>query len=414
MQPCFQLGRTASLGKPVWSLWKPLLAVACLAVGCTVAVAGERPPAVSVVTARSGILIDRIRVVGTLVAREESIAKVDLDDIRIVAVEAEAGDIVRRGDVLARLDPTLITIEQGANAARLARADAVIAQVESQIDDAELAHAQAGADMERSRKLRAKGFAAEETFEARQTALKRAVSALALARQSLGVAEADRQIIVAESQEIEARLARTLILAPTDGLILRRSAKVGALTAASGEALFVIARDGEIELDAEVPEADLARLAAGQMAALTVAGQARTISGRVRLLAPEMQAGNRLGRVRISLTSGNGLTVGAFARGEVEIERHGGVYLPPTAVLSRDGQVAVQVVAGGSVGLRHVETGLDTAGRVEILAGLAVGEIVVLRAGNFLVAGDPVSPVETAYPASAVPERPILTSDATP
>jgi len=89
------------------------------------------------------------------------------------------------------------------------------------------------------------------------------------------------------------------------------------------------------------------------------------------------------------------------------------VLLPATAVLSQDGQAVVQTVTAGSVVLRPIETGLRTAGLVEIRSGLAAGELVVLRAGNFLVAGDRVSAVETAYPASTTPERPILTSDAT-
>jgi RND family efflux transporter MFP subunit len=394
------------------SVWTAFVVVALLALGCTVSMAEERPPAVSVVTAGESVLTDRVRVVGSLVAREESIVKVDLADVRIVAVEAEAGDIVQRGDVLARLDATLINIEQSANAARLARADASIKQVESQIEDAALAHVQARADMERSKQLSAKGFAAEETFELRQTTLKRAASALALAQQSLWVAQADRRVIVAEGQEIAARLARTVITAPTDGRILRRTARLGALTSASGEPLFVIAENGEIELDADVPEADFARLAVGQAAGIVVLGRGTPLEGRVRLLAPELQAGSRLGRARISLPQAGNLSVGAFARGEVDIERRGGVFLPATALSDRAGKVTAQVVEDGTVAVRILETGLRTAGLVEIRSGVEAGETVVLRAGNFLVEGDHVTPVDVNYPMAAPSERPILTSDA--
>ncbi|NDV89375.1 efflux RND transporter periplasmic adaptor subunit [Aurantimonas aggregata] len=386
--------------------------LAWLVVGCTVAMPEERPPAVSVVTARASVLTDRVRVVGSLVAREESVVKVDLADVRIVAVEAEAGDIVQRGDVLARLDATLISIEQSANAARLARADAAIQQVESQIEDAALAHVQARADMERSKQLSAKGFAADETLELRQTTLKRAASALALAKQSFWVAQADRRVIIAEGQEIAARLARTVVKAPTDGRILRRAAKLGALTSANGEPLFVIAENGEIELDAEVPEADFARLAVGQAASIMVLGRGTPLEGRVRLLAPELQAGSRLGRARISLPQAGNLSVGAFARGEVDIERRGGVFLPATALSDRAGRVTAQVVEDGTVVVRILETGLRTAGLVEIGSGVEAGETVVLRAGNFLAEGDHVTPVGVDYPMSTSSERPILTSDA--
>ncbi|MCB8836692.1 efflux RND transporter periplasmic adaptor subunit [Aurantimonas sp. VKM B-3413] len=386
--------------------------LASLVIGCTVAMAEERPPAVSVVTAGTSVMTDRVHFVGSLVAREESVVKVDLADVRIVSVEAEAGDIVQRGDVLARLDATLISIEQSANAARLARADAVIKQVESQIEDAALAHVQARADMERSKQLSARGFTADETLELRQTMLKRAASALALAKQSLGVAQADRRVIVAEGQEIAARLARTVIAAPTDGRILRRSAKLGALTSANAEPLFVIAENGEIELDAEIPEADFARLAVGQAAGIVVLGRGTPLEGRVRLLAPELQAGSRLGRARISIPQAGSLSVGAFARGEVDIERRGGVFLPATALSDRAGRVTAQVVEDGTVVIRILETGLRTAGLVEIRSGVEAGETVVLRAGNFLAEGDHVTPVGVDYPMATSSERPILTSDA--
>jgi RND family efflux transporter MFP subunit len=394
------------------SAWTAFVVMASLAIGCGGAMAGERPPAVSVVTASIGELTDQVRVVGSLVAREESIVKVDLDDVRIVSVEAEAGDVVRKGDVLARLDATLISIEQSANAARLARADAAMSQVESQIEDAELAHAQARSDMQRSRQLSDRGFAAAEKLELRETALKRAASSLTLAQQSLRVAQADRRVIVAEGQEIEARLARTVIAAPTDGRILRRAAKVGALTSTSGEPLFVIAEDGEIELDAEVAQADFGRLAVGQSAGVQVPGQAQPIAGHVRLLAPEMHAGSRLGRARISLPQAGGLTVGAFARGEVDIERRGGVIVPAVAVGDPNGKATAQIVKDGVVVARSVVTGLRTAGLVEIRSGIEAGERVVLRAGNFLVEGDRVTPVDVDYPMSTSFEKPILTSEA--
>ncbi|GGD34394.1 efflux RND transporter periplasmic adaptor subunit [Aureimonas glaciei] len=404
--------RPTFLGRPRLILWRLVVVLAGLAIGGGMTMAEDKPIAVSVVTARSGELADLVRVTGSLVAREESLVKVDLADTRIISVEAEAGDMVRQGDVLARLDPTLITIEQKANAVRLARAAAAVAQAQSQIEDAQLAHEQARADRERSGKLRAKGFAAEETLETRQTALMRAASALALARQSLTVAEADRRIIVADGQEIAARLARTVIAAPTGGRILRRSAKVGAMTAAGGDPLFVIAVDGEIELDAEMPEVDFARLAVGQTASIAILGKEAPIEGRVRLLAPELEGRSRLGRARIALSPAGGLSVGAFARGDVEVERRGGVLLPTSAVIARDGGTSVHLVEDGVVLLRPIATGLRAAGLVEISAGVSPGDIVVLKAGNFLVPGDRVSPLDVTYPARMPADHPFLTSDA--
>jgi HlyD family secretion protein len=149
---------------------------------------------------------------------------------------------------------------------------------------------------------------------------------------------------------------------------------------------------GEIELDAEVPEAQLARLQAGQAGEISVAGIG-DIEGRVRLVSPEVDRSTRLGRVRVSLLSDVALRIGAFGRGTIVIASGRGLAVPATTVLFGTGGAYVQEFVDSLVASRRVTIGLQSAGLVEIRQGLAEGDLVIAKSGTFLRDGDPVRPV---------------------
>ena len=98
------------------------------------------------------------------------------------------------------------------------------------------------------------------------------------------------------------------------------------------------------------------------------------------------------GKARIALPGGDGLRVGAFARGTIEVARSEGLVLPVTAIADDGGVSTVQVVKDGVVDTREVKTGLTDAGLIEVTDGLAEGELVVSKAGTFLRSGDKVKP----------------------
>ena len=84
-------------------------------------------------------------------------------------------------------------------------------------------------------------------------------------------------------------------------IVSRRSAKLGATASTSGEPLFRIIEDGAIDLEAEVPEQTLARLAVGMPAKLRLPGVEGEVAGRVRLVNQEVDKASRTGKVRIAL-----------------------------------------------------------------------------------------------------------------
>jgi HlyD family secretion protein len=349
-------------------------------------------PAVTVVPAVEREVVERALVTGTLVPREEILVAPEVEGLRITEVLVEEGARVEAGQVLARLSRDLIEAQLAQAAATLAKAEASIAQAKSQIVQAEAGQTEAQLALERTRALMKGGNTTEAVLEARTAAARLAEGKLAAARDGLRIAEAEKAAAAAQRREIEVRLARTEIKAPAAGIVSRKVARVGASASPAGEALFRIIADGEIELEGEVTELQMPRLKPGAAAEVQI-DPTRSLTGRVRLLYPEVDRSTRLGKVRIALPADPALRIGSFARGTVVVARRTGVAVPLSAVLfEADGAVVLAVVEG-KVEARRVRTGLTAEGFVLIERGIAAGETVVVRAGSFLRHGDPVRPV---------------------
>jgi HlyD family secretion protein len=355
-----------------------------------------RAPAISTVEAREGEIATTATVTGTLVAREEVIVGVDVEGFRIVEVLAEVGDTVKAGQVLARLDAATIDILLAQNTSQLARAEAGIAQARASIAQAEAAKLEADSALERAQSLTGSGVTAQQTLDQRIAAASSAEAQLNSARQGLELAIADKALVEAQRREIDLNMTKTEIKAPTDGLVLSRSARIGAVASPSAEPLFRLAEDSDVELSADVTETSLASLSTGMVVHVTPAGFSQPVEGEVRLISPQIDAASRLGEMRVSLDDNPALRPGAFARGVVEVASSNGVIIPLSALVVIDGKATVQAVVDGRIETRTVTTGLRTADRVEVLTGLEAGDVIVRRAGSFVRDGDAVTAVAQA------------------
>ena len=128
---------------------------------------------------------------------------------------------------------------------------------------------------------------------------------------------------------------------------------------------------------------------------IEVAG-AGVVSGKVRLVSPEVDRSTRLGRVRVFIGDNPALRVGAFARGLIETARGRGLSVPASAILYDADGASVQVVHDGKIATRRVKLGLASGGIAEVREGLAEGDLVVVKSGTFLRDGDLVRPVFAA------------------
>jgi RND family efflux transporter MFP subunit len=350
------------------------------------------PPTVSVAKIVPSRFIETVLVTGTLVPRLEILVAPEVEGLRVLELRVDEGDRVKKGDVMATLVHETLDAQLAQNAASIARADAAIAQARSSIAQAEATMEEARNAFNRAKPLRQSGHIADSVFDQREAAARTAEAAVVAARDGLKVAEAEKAQVEAQRRELDWRRQRTDVKAPEDGLVSRRTARIGAIsTGVTGEPMFRIIARGEIELDAEVPEAQLARMKAGQPAVVTVPGLG-DVSGQVRLVSPEVDRATRLGRVRIGLKSDEPLRIGGFGRGYVTTADTNGLAVPASAVLYGHDGATIQIVQDGKVVTRQVKIGARADGLVEIIEGAAEGDVVVARAGTFLRNGDMVRP----------------------
>ena len=353
-------------------------------------------PTVTVATVAPRPMTDRLIATGNLVARQEALVSAEIDGLRVVELLVDEGDTVTAGQVLARLSRDTLEAQLAQNDATIARAAATIAQATNQIPQAEAALDEAQAALTRTQALRQTGNATQEILEQRTATWRTADARLAASRSGLAIAQADKASAEAQRRELEVKLARTEIRAPVAGLVSRRTVKVGAMAALGGEPMFRIIAKGEVELEAEVLETQLSRLAVGNPVAVTPAG-GTTVEGRIRLLPAEVDSATRLGKVRVSLPASPALRVGAFARAGITVASRSGLAVPSPAVLFSDGGTQrLQVVRDGKIEERPVRTGIVADGWTEILEGVSAGDQVIAKAGAFLRDGDVVRPVVMA------------------
>jgi RND family efflux transporter MFP subunit len=298
---------------------------------------------------------------------------------------------VKKGDVLARLVSDTLEAQLAQNEAGLARAAAAIAQANSAIVQAEARVTETRNAFERAKPLKAAGHMAESAYDQREQAARTAEAQLLAAQDGLKVAQAEKAQIEAQHREINWRRGRTQVLAPADGIISRRMARVGGFAAGAAEPMFRIVAKGEVELDAEVTETRVGALKEGQKARVETAGVG--VEGTVRLVSPEIDKATRLGRVRIYLGDNPALRVGAFARGTVEVARGRGLAVPASAVLYEAEGAFVQAVRNNRIETRRIVPGLAAGALVEVRQGLSQDDLVVARSGTFLREGDAVRPV---------------------
>ena len=320
-------------------------------------------PLISVVAPAVQAVTSNVTFTGAIAARYDMPIANEGDTGRILAVLVDAGDHVRRGQLLARIDDSVIVQQVNRLAASLEQAKAQAAL--------------SAAEYKRAQGVEAAGALSAEDIEKR--------------RATAVTDGANVKVVAAQLAEAEARLARTRIVAPVEGTVLTRNAEVGQIAAPGGTALFRVASGGEVEMRGLIAEQDLAQVKIGQAATVYLTGIAKPFSGTVRLLGAIIDPATRLGDIRIQLKPDPALRPGAFARAEVAVEKAERPVLPQTAVMADSNGSYVLVVNADSKVERHPVrvSGVTEAGAI-ISEGLSGSERVVATAGGFLRDGEQV------------------------
>ena len=290
---------------------------------------------------------------GLLVSREEAAVGSELSGYRVARLYADEGDYVRAGQPLAQLDDTLLRAQVEQQAAVTAQADAEARRV-------------AGLD--------GQGVLSQEQIETRRYQAKAQEAAL---------------------KEIRTRVSRMTITAPVGGLVLQRGVQPGQIAGGGTTPWFTIARDGLVELDAEVNEADLAGIRAGQPAQVSLpSGQ--SVSGVVRLVSPRVDSASRLGKVRVRLPVRSDLRPGGFGRATFGASGASVTAIPESAIrYEADGLFVMTVDSNNRAHQVAVKVGQKGGGWAQLVQGPPAGTRVVLGGASFVTDGDVIRPSTT-------------------
>jgi RND family efflux transporter MFP subunit len=268
---------------------------------------------------------------------------------RIVELCHCEGKTVAKGDVLARLDDR---------------------QVKAQLQELRAREDFAKREMARVTDLLGRGVATTQAFERISADL--------------------RQIQALISVQLE-KLADYTIVAPMDGVVLRRDGEIGEI-AETGQVLFRVGVPKPLQVVAEVNEEDIPRVAIGQTVLLrTDAFAGRRLDGKVHEITPMGDAAAKTYRIRIALPDDTPLYVGMSVEANVVTrEKRSALLVPADAVLGQQ----VLVLDGDRVRLRKVEIGIRGTRNVEILSGVGEGERIASPMPASLPDGSRVHAVE--------------------
>lgn len=356
-----------------------LLAVAALALAACHGPAPSRAEpqharTVTVVRVAPRAIVGALAASGDLTPREEAAVLPEVTGYRVAAVLSDVGEFVKKGQVLVRLDPSLIE-------SQLAQQEALAAQAEVQAVQAEDQAA-------RVRGLDGEGVLSQEQIDQR--------------RYQARAARATAKAQAAALRDVRTRAGKFQVTAPVSGLVLDKTVRPGDLSAGGATPWFRIARDGQIELQAQMSEDDLARLRPGQHAQVTLPSGA-VVTGVVRLISPQIDPQTKLGFVRVTLPVRPDIRAGGFGRAVFTDAAGEAPAVPETAVrYDADGASVMVVQPDNRVKRVAVRTGMRGGGVVQLIDGPPAGARVVQNAASFLLDGDLVRPVEGAVqPAAA-------------
>lgn len=301
------------------------------------------------------------------------------------------GSQVKSGEILARLESNDVTAQMQQTAAGVNVARANLEQGEAELRDAQRA-------LERSRDLLAKKFvspAAHDTVIARH---EKARAALSGYKASIAVAQANLRAA-------QVAVEQTLIRAPFDGVVLTKNANVGDVitpfsSALGSQAAVVTMADmSTLEVEADVSEANLAKVKVGQPCEIQLdALPGQRFRGVVQRTVPTVDRTKATVLVKIRFVDVDARVLPemsakvAFLEKETpEVERTARMVVQPAAVVERDGGSVVFVVKDGKVVRVAVQSGMKIGELVEVIGKVAVGDKVVVRPSEKLRDGSAVA-----------------------
>lgn len=341
---------------------------------------------------------------GTLAAYDQTTASVKVPG-RLRTITVDLGSVVRLGQVIAQVEPQdyNLRVQQAEAALAQARArlglspdgrdDNVNPEETGTVRQARAVLDEARVNRDRSSKLVEQGVVARSDFDSADAAYK-----VALSRYQDAIEEIrNRQAVMAQRRSelslARQQLADTSVRAPLDGIVQEKRASVGEYLAAGAPVVNIVKMD-PLRLRAEVPEREAKNVRSGQNVRVTIDGDTNVYVGQIMRLSPVIAQQSRMLLVEADVRNNGKLRPGAFAHAEIVTNDAQMVAtVPSKAIVTFAGIEKVIVVQNGKALEKPVTTGRRNGEWTEIVAGVNVGDQVIVDPGN-LQSGQPVEVVE--------------------
>jgi RND family efflux transporter MFP subunit len=341
------------------------------------------------------------QVTGTLAAEQDIVLGMKVAG-RIAEITVDLGSAVRKGEPIARIDPTDFELRVRQSEAALQQALVRLGlppdSKQTEVDPeslavvkqakAELSGAKARSD--RALMLDEKGLIAKSDLDAALSAYR-----VAEAKYDDSKDEARNRMGVLAQRRSEFELARqqladTILYAPIDGMVRLRTGNVGQYVAV-GAPVLTIVQMNPLRLRAAVPERHARSVRIGQAVRVMVEGIPGQYEGRVERMSPAVDETNRTLLIEAAVSNPNNvLRPGAFARSEIVVSTGKKSLIVPNSTLATFAGIdRVFIVKDGKAAEKRVKLGRRVEDGVEVLDGLAAGDRVVIQPGD-LNDGDPV------------------------
>lgn len=369
------------------SLFFFALVPALLASGCS---RSGAPPAISPLVVRAEVVrsisaAERqgIATTGTLRARETAVISAQVQG-QIRQVLVRAADRVRAGQLLVVLDDTAMraALHQAQAAEEAAHRQQYAAQTDASL---------AAQTLARYQMLKNENSVSPQEFD--EVKMRAETAQLRLESYAAQTEQAKAAVDGARTQ-----LGYTALHAPFAGIITARLADPGSL-AAPGIPLLEVDRDGPLQADTKVDESLLASVRPGMAVPLAIDGATGTINGVVAQILPAADPASHSFQVKLDLPAAKNLRAGMYATAEFPGSMRQAILAPQSAVTIRGSLACVYALgADGVAQLRYITLGSTHGDQVEVLSGLAPGELLVNHPGDRDLAGKRIEAVQGAQP----------------
>jgi membrane fusion protein (multidrug efflux system) len=346
-------------------------------------VAARPPVAVEVTKVRSTEITGAIEVTGSLSYKFGAEVKSEYTG-SVTDVFVNEWVRVKKDDPLARLDTREAEVV-------LQKAKAGVEVARASILQAEVSQNRANREFERAQKLKETGLITQQSFDDARTETEAAKARMEAAKAQRRVAEED--VLYAQT-----RLSKSMIRSPIDGTVSLRNVNVGDFVGEMGaKPMFRIVDTRILELTVTVPSVEMGALRIGQPLLFSIdAFPGKNFVGKVMFINPVVNEADRSIKVVAEVENREErLKGGLFVQGRILTGKRSGVLnIPRTAFLSWDvaGKKGEVFVVNQKVAQRRsVQTGTILGDRVEIISGIAAGDLVVTRGGFNVKEGDRVN-----------------------